>query len=167
MSLLASLNGISLLLFAAVLAWGATSDLIRLRIPNAVVLTIVAIYPLYGLSAPHPVSWPGALGVSGLVLVIGFALYSFRLFGAGDVKLLAAVALWAGPAHILTLLLSTAIIGAALAMVTASPLRMLLPYMAAAPRIHVGMGQLLKLQIPYGVAIAAGGLIVAAQLAQI
>ena len=110
---------------------------------------------------------PGALGVSGLVLAMGFALYSFRWFGAGDVKFLAAVAMWAGPAHILTLWLTTAIVGAALAMITATSFRFLLPYMAAGTRFDADMGRLMKLQIPYGVAIAAGGLVVAAQLAQI
>ncbi len=103
--------------------------------------------------------------VAGLVFAIGFAVYSFRVLGGGDVKLLAAVALWAGPVHITAFMISTAIIGGLLAMVATTPLRLLLPYMAAATRVDLDVRQLVKLQIPYGVAIAAGGLIVAARLA--
>ncbi len=165
MSLLASVNVASLVLFAAALVWGATSDLLWLRIPNWVVVTIAALYPIYVMSTAQPVAWQGALVVAGLVFAIGFALYSFRLLGGGDVKLLAAVALWAGPVQITAFMISTAIIGGLLAIVATTPLRLLLPYMAAATRVDVDMRQLVKLQIPYGVAIAAGGLIVAARLA--
>ncbi len=165
MSLLASVNVASLVLFAAALVWAAASDLLWLRIPNWIVVTIAALYPIYLLSAAQPVAWQGALVVAGLVFAIGFALYSFRLLGGGDVKLLAAVALWAGPVQITAFMISTAIIGGLLAIVATTPLRLLLPYMAAATRVDVDVRQLVKFQIPYGVAIAAGGLIVAARLA--
>ncbi len=165
MSLLASVNVAGLVLFAAALVWAAGSDLLRLRIPNWVVVTIAALYPIYVLSAARPVAWQGALVVAGLVFAIGFAFYSFRVLGGGDVKLLAAVALWAGPVQITSFMISTAIIGGLLAMVATTPLRLLLPYMAAATRVDLDVRQLVKLQIPYGVAIAAGGLIVAARLA--
>ncbi|MCH6588536.1 MAG: prepilin peptidase [Proteobacteria bacterium] len=96
--------------------WGESlSDLLWLRIPNWVVVAIAALYPIYVLSAAQPVAWQGALVLAALVFAIGFALYSFRLLGGGDVKLLAVVALWAGPLQITAFLLSTAIIGGLLA----------------------------------------------------
>ncbi len=165
MSLLASVNVTSLVLFAAVLVSVAISDLLWLRIPNWVVVMIAALYPAYVLSAAQPVGWQGALVLAGLVFAIGFALYSFRLLGGGDVKFLAVVALWAGPAQITAFMLSTAVIGGLLAMMATTPLRLLLPYMAAATGVHADVRQLMKLQIPYGIAIAAGGLVVAARLA--
>lgn len=165
MSLLASVNVACLGLFAAALVWAAGSDLLRLRIPNWVVVAIAALYPIYVLSAAQPVAWQGALVVAGLVFAIGFAFYSFRLLGGGDVKLLAAVALWAGPVQITAFMMSTAIIGGMLALVATTPLRLLLPYMAAATRVDADVRQLVQAQIPYGVAIAAGGLVVAARLA--
>ena len=165
MNLLASVNIASLVLFAAVLVWGATSDLLWLRIPNWVVVAIAALYPIHVLSAAQPVAWQGALMLAGLVFAIGFALYSFRLLGGGDVKLLAVVALWAGPAQITAFMLSTAIIGGLLAIVATTPLRLLFPYMAAATGVDADVRQLMKVQIPYGVAIAAGGLFVAGRLA--
>ncbi len=159
------LSGAGLLLFAAALVWAAWSDLLRLRIPNPVVLAIAALYPLYVLSAPQPVDWPGALIVAGVVLAVGFALFALRIIGGGDAKLLAVVALWAGPPLIVFLMLSTAIVGGLLALFASTPLRMLLPYVAAAARVDADVGQLVNTQIPYGVAIAAGGLIVAGRLA--
>ncbi len=165
MSLLATVYVTSLVLFAAALVWGATSDLLWLRIPNWVVVTIAALYPIYVLSAAQPVAWQGALVLAVLVFAICFALYSFRLLGGGDVKFLAVVALWAGPLQITAFMLSTAIIGGLLAIMATTPLRLLLPYMAAATGVDADMRQLMKLQIPYGIAIAAGGLVVAARLA--
>ena len=165
MSLLATVYVTSLVLFAAALVWGATSDLLWLRIPNWVVVTIAALYPVYVLSAAQPIGWQGALVLAGLVFAIGFALYSFRLLGGGDVKFLAVVALWAGPVQITAFMLSTAIIGGLLAIMATTPLRLLLPYMAAATGVDADIRQLMKLQIPYGIAIAAGGLVVAARLA--
>ncbi|MFQ5954404.1 MAG: prepilin peptidase [Kiloniellales bacterium] len=159
------LDSASLLLFAAALIWAAGSDLLRLRIPNPVVVAIAALYPLHAISAPEPVDWQGALVVAGLVLAVGFGLFEFRILGGGDAKLLAAAALWAGPSQIVTLLLSTGIIGGLLAILATTPLRLLLPYVAAATRVDADAGRLMKMQIPYGVAIAAGGLIVAARLA--
>ncbi len=165
MSLLASINVASLVLFAAALISVAIFDLLWLRIPNWVVVTIAALYPVYVLSAAQPIGWQGALVLAGLVFAIGFALYSFRLLGGGDVKFLAVVALWAGPVQITAFMLSTAIIGGLLAIMATTPLRLLLPYMAAATGVDADMRQLMKLHIPYGIAIAAGGLVVAARLA--
>ena len=161
------LHGPSLLLFAGALIWAAGSDLLRLRIPNPVVLGIATLYPLHVLSAPTAIDWPGALAVAGLVFATGFALFASRILGGGDAKLLAAVALWAGPSQIVILLLSTAIIGGLLAVFATTPLRVMLPYVVAAARLDADAGQLDKMQIPYGVAIAAGGLVVAAGLAGI
>ncbi len=161
------LNGAGLLLFAAALGWAAWSDLLRLRIPNPVVLGIAALYPLHVLSAPAPVDWLGGLMVAGVVLAAGFALFALRVIGGGDAKLLAVVALWAGPPLIVFLMLSTAVFGGLLAIFASTPLRMLFPYVAATTRADVDVRQLVKMQIPYGVAIAAAGVIVANRLAGI
>ncbi len=161
------LNGAGLLLFAAALGWAAWSDLLRLRIPNPVVLGIAALYPLHVLSAPAPVDWLGGLMVAGVVLAAGFALFALRVIGGGDAKLLGVVAMWAGPPLIVFLMLSTAVFGGLLAIFASTPLRMLFPYVAATTRADVDVRQLVKMQIPYGVAVAAGGLIVAARLAGI
>jgi prepilin peptidase CpaA len=165
MNALAWINSASLWLFAAALVWAAASDLLRLRIPNAISLAIVGLYAIYLITANGPVAWQGALLTAGIVLVVGFILFSFRVWGGGDVKLLTAVALWAGPAQIIAVLFATALIGGVLAFVAVTPLRMLFPYVVAAANLDADVRQLTKMEIPYGVGIAVGGLLVVAALA--
>jgi Flp pilus assembly protein protease CpaA len=51
------------------------------------------------------------------MLVVGFMLFAVHAFGAGDAKLLAAVALWAGPEYVLDLVLVTAVVGGVFSLV--------------------------------------------------
>ena len=95
-------------LFGAALLWTAASDLLTLRIPNRAVLVILGLYPVYVLTAGQAVPWPAASLIAAVSFAIGFALFATNLFGGGDVKLFAATALWAGPAHIVPLLFATA-----------------------------------------------------------
>ena len=93
-----------------------------------------------------------ALLVAGALLLIGFGLFAFGHIGGGDVKLLAASALWAGPELILAFLLLTAMAGGLL---------------SAALLVQNRYGWVLGFAsgdegavVPYGVALAAGGLFV-------
>jgi len=147
-----------LALLAALLIAAAASDLRRFLIPNAVALSIAALGLVFQLQTGGPLG-PAAL-IAGGVLLIGFAVYALRLVGAGDVKLLAAVALWAGPAEIAPLLLHTALFGGALSILwlLSGPLRHGLvvagfDVASEPPR-----------RIPYGLAIAGGGLLLIARL---
>lgn len=150
--------------FAGVLVWAAVQDLLSLRISNWTTLAVLALYPVHVLSATPMVALPMALAIGGLVFLVGFVLFHFKLFGGGDVKLFAAVALWAGAPLVAGFLLTVTVVGGLMAMLTMTPLRLLLPYMAVAARVKVDMAKLMQLQIPYGVPIAAGGLFVAARL---
>jgi prepilin peptidase CpaA len=51
------------------------------------------------------------------VLVCFFLMYSAGWLGAGDVKLLASVSVWAGPFTVLPLLVTVSIAGAGLALI--------------------------------------------------
>jgi prepilin peptidase CpaA len=91
----------------------------------------------------------------------GLFLFWRRIAGAGDIKLLAAVGLWAGADILPVFLLITALAGGLLALALAGmtwarnrtrPLDQRLP--------------LRKVPIPYGVAIAIGGFVVLMQLSQ-
>ncbi|HMK68325.1 MAG TPA: hypothetical protein VK433_07240, partial [Stellaceae bacterium] len=84
-----------------------------------------------------------------------------------DTKLLAAVGLWAGPDLAATFLIATAFAGAVIGVAWLTPVRRLMP---AAPledeagSVEPGTGfrARLKQPVPYGVAIALGGLHLAA-----
>ncbi len=83
----------ALTLATAVLAASAASDLRHLRIPNTHVLAVVAIF---AASAPFALAAPeiGLRLAAGLVAFsLGFGLFALRLFGGGDVKMMAAVIL--------------------------------------------------------------------------
>ncbi len=133
MAIMEILNQATVAGFAAVLVWAAVQDLFSLRISNWTTLAVLALYPVYVVSASPMVALPMALAIGGFVFLVGF-------------------------------LLTVAGVGGLLAVASMTPLRMLLPYMAAATRIKADMAHLMQLQIPYGVPIAAGGLFVAARL---
>jgi len=137
--------------YAALLLIAAGSDAWSRRIPNWSVLAIAGLF-LVGLPFGWPVaSWVASLGAMVLALAIGFPMFAARLMGAGDVKLLAAAALFTGLDHMLLLLVSTAVAGGALALLalTARPYATALTA-AGWPRLRPG--------VPYGVAIAGGAI---------
>jgi prepilin peptidase CpaA len=82
-----------LLLLAPVLILVGYYDLKLMLIPNRLVVAAIA---LFVLTAPF-VGWPEIalrLGAAAAVFAIGFALFALRLFGGGDVKMMAALLLF-------------------------------------------------------------------------
>jgi prepilin peptidase CpaA len=77
--------------------------------------------------------------------------------GGGDVKLFSALALWCGPSRLASFTLVTSLAGVAVALIMLSPLRRLAP--AAPDEARSAARQ----PMPYGVAIAAGGVWLLAQ----
>jgi prepilin peptidase CpaA len=146
------------------LAIAALSDLRSYRIPNKVTLLTVAVYPIFVLSSPVPVDWLGGLMVGGAVLGVSFSLFVFKVFGGGDAKMLAAVSLWAGPALIFDFLVFSALAGGMLALFWISPLRHGLALTLNRAGNENSGSAMLGAALPYGVAISAGGVVVAINL---
>ncbi len=150
---------LTIMLAAALLVVvAAVHDARSFRIPNWVWASLLGLFPLYVLSSPFEIEWPHHIGVCAVVLMIGFFLFAGNFAGAGDIKLLAAVALWTGPNFIGVLLVITALSGGLLALGFAANAWMrarLQPQTAAAEGV---MDVLTKTAIPYGVAIACGSL---------
>ena len=144
-----------LTLFFGLVGLAAAWDVAEFRIPNFLCLAIAALYPAYVIGGSQPVDWPVATALASLLLVIGIALFCCGVVGGGDVKLLAAVALWAGPERIVELLLVMAITGGVIG------LMMMLSRHAVAVQAMtwLGAGRLAAAiggqKVPYGVAIAA------------
>jgi prepilin peptidase CpaA len=157
-----------LLALVPLLAIAALLDLRQRRIPNWVAAA-VGLLGGVALAATAPGAlWQHAL-VALLMLVAGIAIWSRGWLGGGDVKLLAALSLWAGPDHVASLLLATTLAGGFLALgmvfagrAGASPLILflrlhaarLLP--AAGPGIS-GTSSGSASSLPYGLAVACGG----------
>ena len=102
--------------FIFLMAYAVVSDMTRLLIPNwislAVLILFFALVPFSNKSLPVGSHVLVALGV----FAGSFVLYTLRWLAGGDVKLLAAVALWVGPDHILELLFLTSLFGLGLAL---------------------------------------------------
>ena len=159
-----SIEHLVVALFLALLCVAAIHDATTYRIPNRVSLAIAALYPTHVLASGGDVAWMGALLVAAAVFAAGMALFAFGVLGGGDVKLLAATALWAGPAGLAGLLVITAIGGGLMALFMTSSLRFGLALaLEAAGRPGVRQ-MVLGITLPYGVAIAAGGWFTTASL---
>lgn len=145
--------------YPAALLIAAANDLYEFKIPNWISVTLLAVYVLGGaaLGASLAMIIEGLL-VGAAALTIGFILFATKIFGAGDAKLLASISPWIGAAGIMTFLVNVAFAGAVLAMVLILFRRTPpLPIYAHAPwimRLHSR-----PKDIPYAVAIAAGGLL--------
>jgi prepilin peptidase CpaA len=136
------------------------SDITRYRIPNVIVYAIAAAFLVGAL---FNLSWP-ALGWSAVAAVgmflLGAGLFAFGLFGGGDVKLIAAMALWTGVADLLRFLLIMSMAGGLLGAAWLVRRRRQRAAAAsesqASPDAPPSPG--IPNKIPYGVAIAIAGL---------
>jgi len=87
---------LSAALTAVLLIIAAVSDIVRYRIPNKIVYAIVAAFAvgaIFNFAWPAIV-WPVLAGIA--MFLLGAGLFALGLFGGGDVKLIAAMALWTG-----------------------------------------------------------------------
>lgn len=151
-----------LIALAGLLIVAAWQDMRTLHIGNGLSVAIAALFVGWAVIGLIAGSYPlEAFGLSiacgAGVFAVGMAAFAAGILGGGDVKLLAAVALFAGPAGILDLMLVTALIGGVLGIAV----------MAGAPLGPVSTpGEAaLRRRLPYGPAIAVGGLWVASGLA--
>ena len=152
-------EAVRLLVFPALMAFAASSDLFTMTISNRVTLALVGGFVAMAfMSGMSPSDVLAHAEASAMVLAVTFLFFARGWIGGGDAKLAAATALWLGFDQLAMFLTYTAAFGGALALailayrgtpVSAFPL----PGWAA--RLHTkGEG------MPYGVAIAAGALFV-------
>lgn len=141
------------------LAYAVVSDVRRLMIPNRVSLLIAAAFLpaalLAGLSFPL-IAEHYAAGAG--LLVIGIVLFSRRLIGGGDAKLLGAAGIWSGLEQLAPFLALMAVIGGVLAaaILIAHKSRKALPFLNAIGWLQDGDAK--TQPIPYGLAIGLAAL---------
>lgn len=149
-----------LALFAGLLVFAAASDVATMKIPNWISIALAAAYPIYAIATGAgwtTIAWHFAFGAA--ILVIGFLLFQIGVMGGGDAKLIAAAAVWTGVSSFAMFALWTALAGGLLALVLMFVRKGMQPSEARPAFIN----RLLKPRggVPYGVAIAAGGLVAA------
>jgi len=131
-----------LCLLGALLIAAAVTDIRSRIISNKLNIAIALLAPLYWLASGIPL-WPDmalqvALGIG--MFGIFALLFAFGLMGGGDVKLLAAVALWFPWQALMLLLVIMAVLGGVVTLIT-----------VIHHRLTKRIGQP---EVPYGVAIS-------------
>jgi prepilin peptidase CpaA len=150
--------------FCALLVFAAVSDLRSFRIPNRVSVALLLLFPLHVLVSPVPVDWIMPLALAAAIFAGGFTIYLFGWAGGGDVKLLAASALYVGPALVGTQLLVMAIAGGVLAL-AALGVQYARRYAAGGiVGVMAPDASIAAPKVPYGVAIAVGGIVAVLKL---
>jgi prepilin peptidase CpaA len=157
----------------------ALSDITRYRIPNTIVYAIVAAFAVGAIAnfAWPAIVWPVLAGVA--MFLLGAVLFAFGLFGGGDVKLIAAMALWTSFADLPRFLLIMAAVGGLIGLVLLLKRRRQQPAIASSAPVPTGPATTesaaavtpipetlaseaprptRKSHIPYGVGIAIAGL---------
>lgn len=151
-------------LFVVLTTCAAVIDVVTYRIPNVYPAAVAVLYAAYAVAAPGAVGWGAAVAIAAAVFAGGAILFALGLMGGGDVKLLSAVALWAGPAGIIEMMAVVAVAGGVIAVIAASPLKHGVALAFDAAGRTAARDALLAGAIPYGVAIAAGGAFTGAAL---
>ena len=149
-----------LLLFPALMAFAAASDLFTMTISNRVSLALAAGFlALALLGGMGLYDFLSHLGAGAAVLAVAFACFAMGWVGGGDAKVAAGAALWFGFGHLLNYLVYASLFGGALTLLLLQFRQWPLPYAFA------GQPWLLRLHakdsgIPYGIALAIGALMV-------
>ena len=140
-----------LALLALILVVAAVIDVRTFTISNRLNLAVALLAPLYWWSIALPL-WPDVAIQIGMAVAVFAALavaFYMGMMGGGDVKLAAALALWFSPFSTLRFLVFMSIAGGVLTLVV-----------MVAHRVRGKEG---RPEIPYGVAIAIGALIIITQ----
>jgi prepilin peptidase CpaA len=140
-----------LISLAAILVTAAVVDVRTFTISNRLNLTVALLAPVYWESvalSPWPdMAFQVAAGATVFAMFAG-AFYA-GMMGGGDVKLAAALSLWFSPVSTVKFLVLTSIAGGALTLLIVL--------------FHKARKREGRPEIPYGVAIAFGGLAILAQ----
>ena len=154
------IEAMKLLLFPAMMAFAASSDLLTMRIPNRVSLLMIGGFLLLAVATGMSLEQLAMHAAAGLlVLILAFAFFSRGWIGGGDAKLAAATALWFGFEHLTEYLIYGSIFGGVLTLALlqyrAVPMPAILVGRAWAERLHEPKGG-----VPYGIALAVAALVV-------
>ena len=153
------LEAATLLIFPLCMSIAAISDLLTMTIPNRVSLALAVSFlvlaPVFGLSlAEIGIHFAGA----GAVFIACFAFFALNVMGGGDAKLLAAATLWFGfDASLLEFLVYVAFIGGVLTVLIVMLRSQSSTIMAMG--LPLPNSLVMAKKIPYGIAIAIGGII--------
>jgi len=154
------LSTAALLVFPLLMAFAASSDLLTMRISNRLVLVVTLAFFVLALFIGMPLADIGLhVACAALVLALSFTCFAFGWIGGGDAKFVAATTLWLGFGIMLPYLVYASLLGGALTLLLLAARRWPLPeFLRRIPwidRLHDT-----RTGVPYGIALAAAGLLV-------
>jgi prepilin peptidase CpaA len=154
------IDAIRLLLFPALMAFAASSDLFTMTISNRISLALAGGFLVLTLVTGMSLAAVGMhVAAAALVLVIAFGFFTQGWIGGGDAKLAAATALWFGFGHLLDYLTYAALLGGVLTIILIQFRKLPLPGVLARQkwilRLHEKGGG-----VPYGIALAAAAMLI-------
>ncbi len=145
------------------LIWAAKTDIFTMTISNRLTIGLAVAFLPVGLMVNLSLAqWGIHLGLGFAGLIAGMILFALRFMGGGDAKLIAAACLWLGPNGCLAFVVYTALAGGALTLGLLAARKYGAVYAGMLPSVlsrHLEPAG----DIPYGVAIAAGGLLAISQ----
>jgi prepilin peptidase CpaA len=126
-----------------------------MNIPNWMSIAIALLFPCAAIAAG--LSWTQIalhLGVGLLIFLLGYLLFALNILGGGDVKVIAAVAVWTGGSALIPFTYAMCIAGGALALILLGARKLATP----GPNHPAYLNRLLDPSrgAPYAIAIAAG-----------
>lgn len=158
-------NMIALIIFPALMAYAACSDLLTMKISNMISIALVVSFIALALFTSMPlneIGWHFLIGA--IVLAVSFTFFALGWIGGGDAKLVAATSLWFGSSLIFPYLAYAALLGGGLTLIILIARRWALPpqliTVTWVERLHNRSNG-----VPYGIALAGAGLLVFPQSA--
>jgi prepilin peptidase CpaA len=148
-----------LVVFPALMAYAAASDLLTMTIPNKLSLALVAGFVVLAFIGGLPVQAIMLHAGAGAVVLAGsFTLFACGWIGGGDAKLAAATGLWLGFGALPEYLFLSSICGGVLTLV------IMAVRCAPVPGFALGWQWLERIRtaraVPYGIALATSALVV-------
>jgi len=162
-----SIGHFVILCFAGLLCWAFVSDALTLKIPNRISIGIAALYPAWVIATWPRVDQPWVpVALAAGVLVAGYIAFARGYVGGGDAKMLAAISLWSGTDLFFPMIMVTALTGGIIALaVILSELVRRRAFVARGGAVAGPfLSEIVKSKMPYGMAIAIGGGVVAVGL---
>ena len=155
----------TLFLFPGLMCFAASSDLVTMTISNRISLALLAgftVVALWSGLSLEAILWHFGCGMT--VLTVTFTLFAFGWIGGGDAKLAAATGVWFGFAHVVEYSAVASVLGGLLTLSVIWLRGMTLPPQLAS------MDWVARLTdknngVPYGIALAAAGLLLYPQTA--
>ena len=155
-----TLDIVRLLLFPALMAFAAVSDLFTMTISNRISLALLAGFVVLAILGGMNLQTISMHLVAGFaVLTVAFVCFAFGWIGGGDAKLAAVTALWFGFDHLMIYLAYAAVAGGVLTLAILQFRKWPLP----APLLSQDWAKRLHDRdtgVPYGIALAFGALVI-------